>query len=88
MNFEEIEAEQAEYIHVLNEVAEANNYKLVALFVTDIVNNGSYVLFNEKGKEIVALAYEKDNIKQGQFIPNCVSRKKHVVPLIMSVLEN
>lgn len=88
MNFEEIEAEQAEYIHVLNEVAEANNYKLVALFVTDIVNNGSYVLFNEKGKEIVALAYENDNIKQGQFIPNCVSRKKHVVPLIMSVLEN
>lgn len=88
MNFDEINKEIDGYIHVLNEVAEANNYKLVALFVTDIVNNGSYVIFNEKGKEIVGLAYEKEDIKQGQFIPNCVSRKKHVVPLIMDVLEN
>lgn len=88
MNFEEIEKEIDDYVHVLNEVAEANNYKLVALFVTDIVNNGSYVLFNDKGKEIIEIAYEKENIKQGQFIPNCVSRKKHVVPLIMEVLEN
>lgn len=88
MNFDEINKEIDGYIHVLNEVAEANNYKLVALFVTDIVNNGSYVIFNEKGKEIVGLAYEKEDIKQGQFIPKCVSRKKHVVPLIMDVLEN
>lgn len=88
MNFEEIEKEINDYVHVLNEVAEANNYQLVTLFVTDIVNNGSYVIFNEKGKDIIETAYEKENIKQGQFIPNCVSRKKHVVPLIMEVLEN
>ena len=88
MNFEEIEKEIDEYVYVLNEVAEANNYKLVALFVTDIVNNGSYVIFNTKGKDIIELAYEKENIKQGQFISNCVSRKKHVVPVIMEVLES
>ncbi len=88
MNFEEIEKEINEYIHVLDEVAEANNYKLVTLFVTDIINNGSYVIYNTKGQEIVSLAYEKENIKQGQFIRNCVSRKKHVVPMIMEVLEN
>ena len=87
MNFDEIEKEIDEYVHVLDEVAEANNYALVTLFVTDIINNGSYVIYNTKGQEIVSLAYEKDNIKQGQFIRNCVSRKKHVVPAIMSVLE-
>lgn len=88
MNFEEIEQEIDEYIHVLDEVSEANNYALVALYVTDIVNNGSYVIYNQKGKEIISLAYEKENVKQGQFIKNCVSRKKHVVPLIMDILEN
>ncbi len=88
MNFEEIERELDAYVHVLDEVAEANNYKLVTLFVTDIVRNGSYVIFNTKGKDIVSLAYEIDNISQGQFIRNCVSRKKHVVPLIMDILEN
>ena len=87
MNFEEIEKEINEYIHVLDEVAEANNYKLVTLFVTDIINNGSYVIYNTKGQDIISLAYEKENIKQGQFIRNCVSRKKHVVPMIMDVLE-
>ena len=88
MNFDEIEREIEEYINVLDEVAEANNYSLVTLFVTDIINNGSYVIYNTKGREIVSLAYEKENIKQGQFIRNCVSRKKHVVPMIMEVLEN
>ena len=88
MNFDEIEREIEDYIHVLDDVAEANNYSLVTLFVTDIINNGSYVIYNTKGQEIVSLAYEKENIKQGQFIRNCVSRKKHVVPMIMEVLEN
>ena len=36
----------------------------------------------------MSLAYEKENISQGHFIKNCVSRKKHVVPLIMDILEN
>lgn len=88
MNFEEIEKEIDEYVHVLDEVAEANHYKLVALFVTDIINNGSYVIFNTKGKELIEVAYEKNNITQGQFISNCVSRKKHVVPVIMEVIES
>ena len=88
MNFDEIEREIEDYIHVLDDVAEANNYSLVTLFVTDIINNGSYVIYNTKGQEIVSLAYEKENIQQGQFIRNCVSRKKHVVPMIMEVLEN
>ena len=51
MNFEEIEKEIDKYIDVLNDVAEANHYNLVTLYVTDIVKNGSYVLYNEKGKE-------------------------------------
>lgn len=88
MNFEEMEKEIDEYIHVLDEVSEANNYCLVALFVTDIVKNGSYIIYNTRGHEILEIAYEKEKITQGHFINNCVSRKKHVVPLIMDVLEN
>lgn len=88
MNFEEIEKDMAEYIHVLDEVAEANNYNLVALYVTDIIKNGSYVIFNTRGSGTMALAYGKDSIKEGCFIPGCVSRKKHVVPIIMPIFEN
>ncbi|MCI8568390.1 MAG: putative manganese-dependent inorganic diphosphatase [Bacilli bacterium] len=87
MNFDEIEKEIDEYIKVIDNVAEANNYALVALYVTDIIKNGSYVIFNTKGSGIMDVAYQT-SINQGYFIPGCVSRKKHVVPLIMEILEN
>lgn len=88
MNFDEIEKDMDEYIHVLDEVSEANNYNLVALYVTDIIKNGSYIIFNNRGKDTMALAYGKDTIPEGEFIPGCVSRKKHVVPIIMPIFEN
>lgn len=87
MNFDDIKKQQDEYIKVLDEVSEANNYALVALYVTDIIQNGSYVLYNTKGKNIMDMAYEKES-NEGMFIEKCVSRKKNVVPIIMDVLEN
>lgn len=87
MNFADIEKEMDGYIHVLDKVAESNNYALVALYVTDIIKNGSYVIFSTKGKGIMDVAYQKD-MSEGTFIDGCVSRKRNVVPLIMEVLEN
>ena len=87
MNFDEIEKEIDDYVSVLDKVAEANNYTLVALYVTDIVKNGSYVIYNKKGANIINLAYQADT-HEGYFIEGCVSRKKHIVPVIMEILEN
>lgn len=87
MDFDSISREIDEYVKVLDKVSEANNYSLVALYVTDIIKNGSYVIFNTKGKNIMEIAYQ-DGIEEGYFIRGCVSRKKHVVPQIMSILEN
>ena len=88
MNFDEMSKEIDEYVKVLDEVAEANGYSLIALYVTDIIKNGSYIIYNTKGKDIIEIAYNKTNIAQGYFVENCVSRKKNVVPLIMDVFEN
>ena len=87
MNFDEIEKDIDGYVEVLNRVAEANNYVLVALYVTDIIHNGSYVLFNEKGSNIISLAYQ-DDVHEGYFVEGCLSRKKHIVPILMEILEN
>ena len=86
MNFETIEKNLSEYVEVLDKVAEGNNYVLVALYVTDIIKNGSYVIYNQKGSGIMKLAYQ-DSIKEGTFIEGCLSRKKHMVPAIMEILE-
>lgn len=87
MNFEDIKKDQEEYIKVLDEVSEANNYVLVALYVTDIIKNGSYVLYNHKAQDTMNQAYDQE-MSEGIFIENCVSRKKNVIPLIMETLEN
>ena len=88
MNFDEMKKELTDYVATLDEVAEANHYDFVALYVTDIIQNGSYVIFNTKGQEVVDVVYGKENLPEGYFVDNCVSRKKHVVPLIMEVFEN
>ena len=88
MNFDEMKKELDSYVATLDEVAEANNYNFVALYVTDIIKNGSYVIFNTKGQDVVDVCYGSENIPEGYFVENCVSRKKHVVPLIMEVFEN
>ena len=87
MNFDDINKEIDEYIKVLDSVAEGNEYSLVALYVTDIIQNGSYVIFSSKAKGIMDVAYQTD-VTEGFFVPGCVSRKKHIVPLIMGVLES
>ena len=87
MNFDDIKKDMDKYIEVMNKVAEKNNYSLVTLYVTDIIKNGSYVIYNTKGQNIMDMAYDKE-VHEGDFIENCVSRKKNVVPIIRDVLEN
>ena len=85
-NFDEIKKEMNEYLDTLDREAEDNNYSLIALYITDIIKNGSYVLYNRKAADIMRMAYDED-IEEGSYIQDCVSRKKNVVPLIMSSFE-
>ena len=87
MNFDDIKKDMDGYIKTLDEVSEANNYDFLALYVTDIIKNGSYVLYNTKAKDKIDLMYGKD-ISEGDFIEKCVSRKKNVIPLVMDVFES
>ena len=88
MNFEEMEKDIDDYVRVLDQVSEANNYDFLALYITDIIKNGSYLLYNTKAKDKVEVMYPSIETKQGMFIEKCVSRKKNVIPLVMEVYEN
>ena len=88
MDFSEVEKEIDEYIEVLNQVCISNEYDFVGLYFTDIIRGGSYVLYNENSKNIMELAYNLDEVKQGFFVEGCVSRKKNVIPLLMDVMDN
>lgn len=86
-NPEEILNEKENYINLLNKITIENDYYFTALFITDIIQNGSYVLFSEEASSLLRSAYGLRNIEQGSYLPNVVSRKKQVVPNIMLQYE-
>ena len=86
-DFAEYESRINEYVDELNHIAENNDYKVACLFVTDILENNSYLLFNESAEEYLDDAYELTNIKEGEKLMGVISRKKQMVPPIMGVLE-
>ena len=86
MDIDTIQNHMDEYIAKLNEMVELN-YSIVTIFITDIIKNGSHVLYNEKASEIIKDAFGLKSIHQCMFLPKIVSRKKQIQPNIISVLE-
>ena len=86
-NPNEILDEKEEYIELLNNVAEGNNYYLVALFITDILKRGSYVLYSSRAEEVLRKAFKNPNLTQGTFLKGIISRKQQILPGIMIEIE-
>ena len=86
LDIDSIFNKKEEFIQYINKLASDRKYKLVLLVVTDIINNGSYLLYNEELDEIISDAF---NIRsfEGYFIDGVVSRKKQIVPKIMNVIR-
>ena len=87
MDIKEVLSEKDDYIELLNTVSESNNYLFVCLFVTDILDNGTYVLYSDRAKEILESAFSVKDLKQGQFLKGIVSRKKQILPVLMNDME-
>ena len=76
-----------EYVKLLNHVSESNNYMYVCLFVTDVLNNGSYVLYSDRAKEALEVGFDINNIEEGAFLKDIISRKKQILPVLMDESE-
>ena len=87
MDIKEVLNEKDEYIKLLNTVSESSNYLFVCLFVTDILENGTYVLYSDRAKEVLESAFGIKDIKQGHFLKGIVSRKKQILPVLMNDME-
>lgn len=87
MDTEEVMSKKDKFIEEIDKITESQGYAAVALFVTDILKNGSYILFSSKSKEIFAKSFGLDSINQGHFFEGLVSRKKQVMPKIMNYME-
>lgn len=87
MSTDELMSKKDEIIEELNNMSKNEDYKAAALFITDILKNGSYILFNENSKDIFAGAFGVENIEEAHFFEGMVSRKKQIVPKMMNYLD-
>lgn len=76
-----------DYVTYINQLAQNRGFRLVLLVITDILRNGSYLLYTNHSQEIMEDAFNLVDIEQGQYIDGVVSRKKQIVPAIMDVIR-
>ena len=86
MDIDTIKDSMDEIISKLNEMSELN-FDYTVLFITDIIKNGSYVICNDSSTGMIQDSFGLKEFKQGVFLPQIVSRKKQMLPSILSVLE-
>lgn len=86
MDFDAIAPKVPEILKLLESKIEIDEYNLSVMFATDVIKNGSYLIYNEDSAELLKDAFNLDEIYQGVFIPSLVSRKKQMLPHILEVL--
>ena len=68
-NISEIEKDKEEFIKLFDDIAYRNDYKFICLFITDIIKNGTYVIYSTNAKETLDLAFSC-NVEECHFFPN------------------
>lgn len=88
LDIESIKEDLDTFVNELEDLKKKMNLDFVTLFVTDIVRNGSYVLYTENMKEILERGYNISDFKELTFLQDVLSRKKQIVPVILNEIEN
>lgn len=73
----------------MKEARRQQGHNLLMLMITDIVRNGSLILFASDGTALPKAVFGKPDATDGAvFVDNVVSRKKQVVPLISDAVRS
>lgn len=71
----------------MSAVCSDRSYDLIMLLITDILNQGSELLFVGHHKELIGKAFKTETKDDSVYLPGVVSRKKQVIPNIINALE-
>lgn len=87
LNSEDVLNNLKEYVDILNKLYDNKNYEIAMLCLTDIIKNGSYIIYNEQSRFKVMDALELEEIYEGIYLDKMVSRKKQMVPKLMRYIK-
>ncbi len=88
LDINQIMNNKEEYINLIDKITEEKKYFLVIMAVTDIINEGSYIFYSSLREKLIESIFNTEDVYQGIYIEDCVSRKKQIVPGVVHALNN
>lgn len=82
LDIEDVFNRKDNFIEFINTIHNNRGYSLTLLLLTDILKEGSYLLYSSEINNIISTSFNVTQ-KQGVFVENIVSRKKQVLPKII-----
>lgn len=88
VQIEELSARKEEIAKEIEHEIGKYGYSLFLFVVTDIINSNSLVFTYGKEIEIVENAFKKEVVNNEILLENVVSRKKQIIPFLMTAAQN
>jgi manganese-dependent inorganic pyrophosphatase len=84
MDIDGISSIRGSLLTLMEQISSDKDYDILILMLTDIINEGSEILFTGKSKDVMSKAFNVSKDKNAIYLPGIVSRKKQVIPPIAS----
>ncbi len=86
LDIDEVFRQKKRFLTFIDQTHKRENHDITMLLVTDIIKEGSYILYATKKPSLISTAFNIPKA-QGIFIPGIVSRKKQVLPKLLQAIE-
>lgn len=87
MDIDNIMKDKDEYLAIMEDKKNKNELEFILFIVTDVLKNGSYLLYTIGTEEMIKKSFNLASIYEGIFISGLTSRKKQVVPYVNDYLK-
>jgi len=87
LDIDSIMKDKDEYISIMEERCKNQDLEFILFIITDVLNNGSYLLYTSSCGEMLAESFNLDDVYEGVFIKGLTSRKKQVIPYLNEYIK-
>ena len=87
MDTKEVMDLESELIESMNMICTKEGYDMSLVMVTDIIEEGTYLLYAGSPKTLIGEAFHKDASGTSIYLPGVMSRKKQIVPPLSEAVK-
>ncbi|MBS4539175.1 putative manganese-dependent inorganic diphosphatase [Clostridium sp. D2Q-11] len=86
LDIDKIFSRKDEFLEFISTIHNNRGYSLTLILITDILKEGSYLLYSSDINNLISTAFEVSK-EQGVFVEGIVSRKKQIIPRIIEAIN-